>query len=451
MNVLLAFAASVLLQAGALASGDHLFQNGDTVCFLGDSITHGGAFHSYVYDYYLTRFPERTIRFVNAGVAGDSAGGALGRLSEDVSDKRPTVVVVMFGMNDVNRGSYVAAPSAQQRAAQEQALEGYRKNMAVLVERLSAPPAPRLLFATPSPFDQTVRIDRDNNQPGCNEGLGRCAEFVTDFARARGARVVDFHGPMTAYNLERQKADPGFTIVGPDRVHPGPPGHLMMAWLFLRAQGATSLVSRVAIDAAHAHVSGADNADVSGLAVSEAGVAFSVLERALPFPVADSARSVLATLPIMQDLDQEVLVVQGLAPGSFDVRIDGASVGSFEGAALGRGINLAELPSTPQLAQARQVAKANEARRAAEVVLRNYAAVRWFLRHRAVDPDDLGAVKLFAETRMSKTGYYEGQVPAYLANWSKRGEVEGRIRAIEQDVAALRKPVAHRYEIVRTR
>ena len=33
--------------------------------FFGDSITHGGRYHEFVADYYLTRFPEADIRFVN--------------------------------------------------------------------------------------------------------------------------------------------------------------------------------------------------------------------------------------------------------------------------------------------------------------------------------------------------------------------------------------------------
>lgn len=82
-----------------------VFKDGDRVCFLGDSITHTGLYHRMIYDYYLTRFPDRTIRFVNAGVAGDSAGGAMSRLQEDVFSKAPTTVVVMLGMNDVGRGN----------------------------------------------------------------------------------------------------------------------------------------------------------------------------------------------------------------------------------------------------------------------------------------------------------------------------------------------------------
>ena len=60
------------------------FQNGDIVALVGDSITHGRKWHRYVYEYYLTRFPERQIRFVNQGIAGDSAGGALSRLEWDI-------------------------------------------------------------------------------------------------------------------------------------------------------------------------------------------------------------------------------------------------------------------------------------------------------------------------------------------------------------------------------
>ena len=39
------------------------FRDGDRVVFLGDSLTQGGSYHRIVSDYYLTRFPERNIRF----------------------------------------------------------------------------------------------------------------------------------------------------------------------------------------------------------------------------------------------------------------------------------------------------------------------------------------------------------------------------------------------------
>jgi len=446
MNRLFFGLVGALLVCSARAG---LFKDGETVCFLGDSITHGGRFHSYIYDYYLTRFPARTVRFVNAGVSGDSAGGALGRLADDVVAKRPTAVAVMFGMNDVGRGLYVAEPGEQQRAGQQRALENYRANMERLTARLKAEAGePRLLFVTPSPFDQTGVNDRNNNQPGCNDGLARCAETVRELAGRNKGTVVDFHAPMTAFNIERQRLDPSFTIIGPDRVHPGAPGHLMMAWLFLKAQGAPALVASVEIDAAAGRVVANENASVTGLEKRDGGWSFTVLEQALPFPVDPAARPLLEWVPVERELNQEIVAVRGLAAGQYELRIDGAAVGRFSAEAFAKGVNLAFNEEAPQLRQAQAVARLNEVRRSTETVLRNHAAVRWFLRHRKVDPDDLEAVRVYAETKMAKTGYYEGKVPEYLKAWGRRGEVIEKVADLERQAWAARKPVPHLFAVV---
>ena len=67
--------------------------------------------------------------------------------------------------------------------------------------------------------------------------------------------------------------------------------------------------------------------------------------------------------------------------------------------------------------------------------------------HRRIDPDDLAAVKEYAETKMSKTGYYEGHVPTYLAEWERRGEVVAQVAALEKEALRARIPVPHEYEI----
>ncbi len=425
-----------------------VFKDGETVCFFGDSITHGGRFHSFIYDYYLTRFPERTIRFVNAGVSGDSAGGALGRLSEDVTDKKPTSVVFMFGMNDVGRGNYVVDPDESRRTAQKRALDGYQNNMEKLVARVrNEAGEPHLVFITPSPFDQTGVNNRNNNQPGCNDGLGRCAALVRELAVKNNGVVVDFHAPMTAFNAEQQKRDPTYTIVGPDRVHPGAPGHLMMAWLFLKAQGAPSLVSRVVVDAVACRVVEVSNASVTEVSKKDGICVFTVLERALPFPVDSAALPILDQLPIEQELDQEIVAVKGLNAGTYELRIDDSPVGRYTAEALSKGVNLALNAAAPQVKQAQAVAKLNEMRRSTETVLRDYAAVRCFLKHRQINPDDLAATKVFAETKMAKTGYYEGKVLNYMKNWERRGEVTAKVESLEREIFSVRKPIAHTFAV----
>lgn len=82
------------------------FQNDDTICLIGDSITHSGTYHSHIFLYHATRHPQMRLRFVNCGISGDSSSGMLGRLNQDVFSSNPTVVTLSAGMNDVGLGLY---------------------------------------------------------------------------------------------------------------------------------------------------------------------------------------------------------------------------------------------------------------------------------------------------------------------------------------------------------
>lgn len=441
-------AAGLAALVGAAAA--ETFKDGETVCFLGDSITAGGRYQTMIANYYLTRFPERTLWFVNAGRSGDTASGALGRLKEDVLDKKPTSVVIMFGMNDVSRSLYVAKPDEKRRAAQKQALDWYKTNMEKVVARIRAEAGqPRLLLCTPTPFDQTVVLAKDNNQPGCNDGLGRCAELVRALATKNKATVVDFHGPMTALNLERQKKDPKWTIVGPDRVHPAAPGHLVMAWLLLKAQGAPAVVSRIKVDAAACKLLESVNAEVTGVEKKPQGIAFTVLAKALPLPIDSSARPALELVPIEKDLNQELLTVTGLGKGPFELRIDGATVGRYTSAELARGVNLALNDATPQFKQAQTVAKHYESRRNAEAQACSLMNTRrWMQSHDKINVDDMAAVRTHYDRMSDKSSYNAAMALNYIKNWAKYEDLRKEVATHEKDALAARHPVPHAYLIV---
>ena len=87
-------------------SSKSVFLDGDKICLVGDSITHSGTFHSHIFLYYATRFPERRVTFMNCGISGDSASGMQRRLDWDVFARSPSVVTVSAGMNDVGRSLY---------------------------------------------------------------------------------------------------------------------------------------------------------------------------------------------------------------------------------------------------------------------------------------------------------------------------------------------------------
>lgn len=356
------------------------FHSGDTVCFVGDSITQNGGYHSLVSLFYATRFPERTISFWNCGIGGDRAGGIMThpafRLAADILGRKPTVATVMLGMNDIGHGDYgLGKTGAEVEQRRRGSLAAYDAHMRRLIGALQASGA-RVILITPSIYDETTTLAaaRPNVGPGRNAALGECAEKVRAWSAEFRTGLVKLHEAMNALNAREQAKYPAFTIIGPDRVHPGPIGHFVMAHIFLKAQGMPREVARIAIDAAQAKAVEAVNCRIEKVTATASGVEFDCLEKALPLVVPEEARPALALVPFMRELNQEQFVVSGLAGGSYDLKIDGGSVGEFTADELRAGIDLAENPKTPQYRQSAAATKLNAERMGVAARLRAIAA-----------------------------------------------------------------------------
>ena len=90
----------IILSSFSLVFGQShkpFFKDGDTICFLGDSITHGGQYHEFLQLFYATRYPELNLSFHNCGISGDNASGMLARFEEDVMKHKPTHVFLEVG------------------------------------------------------------------------------------------------------------------------------------------------------------------------------------------------------------------------------------------------------------------------------------------------------------------------------------------------------------------
>ena len=154
------------------------FRDGDRVVFLGDSLTQGGRYHRIVADYYLTRFPERNIRFFDAGVGGDSVKYCWPRFVSDVVRPKPTVVSVMFGSND-----------AGFRSPAE-----FTADMTNLAKRIAKECGnPRTVWITSTPYDEYSVRDSPKARPGYDakmRDLEASVRIAADFAK--GFRNVFF-------------------------------------------------------------------------------------------------------------------------------------------------------------------------------------------------------------------------------------------------------------------
>jgi len=97
-----------------------------------------------------------------------------------------TAVSIMFGMNDVGRPSYDEEATPEKVKARDGMLAGFRRNYAGLLDVCAKElPGAALYLLTPSPADDQKVYHRNKacvQRPGCNAGLGRCAETVREEA-----------------------------------------------------------------------------------------------------------------------------------------------------------------------------------------------------------------------------------------------------------------------------
>lgn len=434
------------------------FEDGDTVVFFGDSLTHGGLYLKYVTDFYRTRYPGRRIRFVNSGIGGDTAGGAMKRIPEDIAEYDPTWVVFHFGMNDVGRGAYNDESSPETLKSRAGAYADYCRNLDALVGKVAeAATRAKFIYMTPTIYDDTAipEIPPDAtgwavvNQKGCSVALSMMAGHVLSKAERDKAIGVDLHTPLQNCLMKRRAAgDRHFMLTRWDRVHPEEAGHAIMAWAFLKAQGVDPVVSDVAVDAATLSATRSDNAVVSDVGECDGGIAFTVLERALPFPIDAKAELFAGEFDFADSLNREMLSVTGLAPGGYALSIDGRPVGEWTAEELAQGVNLSSVRGTPQCRQAATVFDADERNRAAEGVLRNHHSARWAYSGQT-DVDDVAVfAKWFAER--DETGHFAQFVPGYVEYWPHYRETRAALLAEQEKVYALARPQPHRYRVTRT-
>jgi lysophospholipase L1-like esterase len=330
--------------------GGFYLRDGDRVVFYGDSITEQRLYTTFTETYIVTRFPQLNVSFVHSGVDGDRVtGGWAGpidlRLYRDVFAYQPTVVTIMLGMND---GNY--------RAFDADVFETYCTGYQYLVDSVQAAlPGVRLTLIQPSPYDDVTRpVDFEG---GYNAVLVRYGQFVKELAQTQRCDAADLNTSVVAALAKAKATDPETAKkIFPDRVHPDPGGHLLLAQALLQAWNAPAVVSAVGIDATRFLILRQEKTVISGLQEAN-GLAWMQKDEALPMPL-DLQEPVMKLAVQSSDflaaLDWQPLQVTGLNGQRYLLKIDGKEVGTFSRAQLGAGINLAQF-TTPMVEQAQAV------------------------------------------------------------------------------------------------
>ncbi|MBD1367198.1 SGNH/GDSL hydrolase family protein [Mucilaginibacter sp. ZT4R22] len=433
------------------------FKAGDRVAFIGNSITDGGHYHSYIWLYYLTHFPSRRIQLFNAGIGGDVSKQMYERLESDVFAKKPTVVTLTFGMNDTGYQNLKGAKADSVYAAK---VAESLKSFALIADKLKLHPEIRTIMIASSPYDETAKIKAAPLLKK-NAAMQKIAKAQRAVALESKWDFVDFGTPMTAINLRGQQTDSAFTLQGSDRIHPTNDGQMVMAYIFLKSQGlAGSSVAKVTVNAKNKKIVLAKNCLITQPDISTDGVRFTYLANSLPYPMdtipggfgrPDKAQSeALKIIPFTEEFNKEMLQVNGLQDKKYNLKIDGKVIGAFTGSEFAQGINLALIKTTPQYQQALAVMHLNEERWTIERRLREYYWIHYsILKPKGLLFNDGDATVDSLQKYGKKDFFVAVTIPTYQKARFKavRDAWQKEMDLLTNEMYTANKPVPHRFEI----
>jgi lysophospholipase L1-like esterase len=351
-----------LSAANVTSAEDFALHDGDTLVFLGDSITAAHGYTKLVEEYTLLRFPDRHIRFFNAGQGGDTAAGGLQRLDRDVFAHGATVLTVAFGVNDIGWGM-----KADEEHKQEY-LDGIRGIVEVCQKHHV-----RVFICSPA-------ITAENPDAAEKGFLQKMTDEGLALAKSMGAQTIDIQRTMRGIQREIIKANKGESdpkkqtnLHVEDGVHLSDLGQIAMGYAILKGLSAPQDVSSVVIDAKTAEVTSAKGCRVEDLHTSATNVTFTRLDEGLPLNLGMLGALNFRFIPIPNELNRYLLTIQNLPAGNYNISVDGRTIGNASSAQLAGTLNISSMttngwePGGPWDAQAAVIKELTEARSKMEI------------------------------------------------------------------------------------
>ena len=431
-----------------------IFESGDTICFLGDSITHGGQFHEFLQLFYATRYPNIALTFHNCGIAGDNAEGMIYRFKDDVLVHNPSHVFLMSGINDVIRTLYFEGQASDEVIKKRKnAIAVFKQNTDILASTFKASEITPI-YLTPSIYDQYSKIEKENNL-GCNNALIECSNHIKSIASQYDATVVDLNTPMKNIMDRELQNDSLFTIIGKDRVHPKTTGHFIMFHEILSTIESPGVVAQISIDLNQNNRIKTQNCSVNELQVSGEKIIFNCLENSLPFPLTSALDTALRLVPFQKKINQEILQIIGLDKGSYDLFIQDELINVFSAKQLNEGVNLSSEFNTPQYKQAKDIMNLCQEYRKTGYQLRAVPFIAFKYLRDYNGPDTLNNKKIFLDDKLKKIegqpfyNYIKKSIQEYNETLPKLDSLKIRLKQIERIIYKKNKPRTMNWSIVK--
>jgi len=208
---------------GGTSFAKQLLVENDRIVFLGDSITQAGVRQ----DGYVTltsqaiakAYPDLNIKVIGAGISGHKVPDCQARLQTDVLDKKPTIVLIYIGINDVwhwirNRGT---------------SKEDFEAGLRDMISQINAVGA-RVILCTP-----TVIGEKTDGTNEFDEMLGEYSDISRKVAKETGSQLLDLREAFLAHLKEHNPNNAPKGILTRDSVHLNKNGNRVLSELVLDA------------------------------------------------------------------------------------------------------------------------------------------------------------------------------------------------------------------------
>ena len=404
--------ATFSLTARSFGAADSTVPTPDErVVLIGNTLIERMADYGYFETEATSRRPDRDITFRNLGWSGDTVEGrarigfgpaersrsgwqrpnvdarryGFEKLIGQVQAQKPTTILVGYGMN-----------AALETADHEQA---FRDGLVRLLDRLD-PMGARVVLLSPIPYATVAPPLPDPTER--NRRLARLTAWLSETATRRGYRFVDAFTPFR--RIAEQGSDADLTDNG---IHLNARGYWRLARILETGLGPALAEWNVHLTGAARTVAAAGTT-IAGLSADPDGLHFDLTDERLPAsPSPDGATS------------PRTLRIDDLEPGRYRLSIDGMSIRSAAADEWARGVALDHGPEFDQSEALRQT-----------IIEKNRL---FFYRSR---PQNETYIYLF---RRHERGHHSKEIERF----------DALIRGKERDIAGLRVPKSHRYELVR--
>jgi len=193
------------------------------IIFFGDSITQAGVgptgYITVLQQMLAQSGKDKNIELIGAGIGGNKVYDLYLRLEDDVLSKKPDLVFIYIGINDVwHKRSHGTGTDADK----------FERFYNKLIDKIQAAGA-KVIICTP-----TVIGEKKDNVNELDGDLNKYAEIIRGIARNKGVELIDLRKATVDYISRNNPEDKASGILTTDGVHMNEAGNRFLAEQFLQ-------------------------------------------------------------------------------------------------------------------------------------------------------------------------------------------------------------------------